>query len=172
MIRQSLKKWAGKTYRAYRKWRSQNAGILCYVRSSDAIRVLLARRVGSSRNRFFSGGGRWGGSGGGVNAGESLWEAAIRETIEEFGDHPVLGRALQKFGGDVPMHWNAGFPLYHFEVFLLELEEMPGQWPTPHAADGHEWDRFGWFSLKELPRPLLPGLSSLERRLELLEAEK
>ncbi len=88
--------------------------------------------------------GKWNGPGGKLKAGETALEAAVRETQEEVGVTPVLGREL----GNVTYHDDAyGELLVH--VFRaskwkgepIESEEMKPRWFTIQEIPYHEmWE--------------------------------
>lgn len=149
---------------------TRNAGILFYHVGGDGTEVLLARRS-SSRGR-----GLWGGSGGSasrVDRGD-LWRTAVRETLEEFGDHMAFrddrARFLQQ--STKPLFWDVRPPLYHFRIYAVELDAKPSlsQWPSRNqssAPDCWEWTDAQWFSVESLPPVCerLPGLWTLGLRL-------
>ena len=156
---------AGGIQRKIRHWLHQkNAGILFYYDSPEGRQVLLLKRSHGP------GKGLWGGSGGGADPSDgTLWHTAIRETLEEMGDHDAfrVARAV----ATEPEYWHVS-GLYHFRIYLLQLMEKPSLqlWPSQnrlHARDCHEWTEARWFPLGDLP-PVwqrLPGLWLLADRL-------
>lgn len=134
------------------------AGILFYYDGADGREFLLAKRTART------GRGRWGPSGGfRERYDRTLWDTAVRETREEFGDHAEVARALATFSGqgELPHNWLFVIPgLLRFRTYAIELEEKPGlqRWPSRHAVHGFEWSEAAWFSTKQLPGKLGPGL--------------
>ncbi|MBO0813383.1 MAG: NUDIX domain-containing protein [Microlunatus sp.] len=118
------------------------------LRRSD--RVLLSRRAGVSYSD-----GRWGLPGGHVEDGETMATAASRETLEEVGVRTdpaeLVPVGMSRYiDGDV-----AGL-----DVFFT-AERFSGE-PRPVS----ECDRVGWFTLDELPEPMVPWVpGSLRRHL-------
>ena len=86
----------------------QNAGILFYHRGRAGLELLLTRRA------IHPGRGWWGGSGGKQSWRDSgdLWRTAVRETREEYGDHPIFLRACYR-RTDTFMDGQAAGPLLH-----------------------------------------------------------
>ncbi|UHA72736.1 NUDIX hydrolase [Paenibacillus sp. 481] len=82
----------------------------------------------------------WSMPGGVVDAGESAWDAAIRECKEEL---QIDVTQLELAGIYFLAHRN-GY------IYVFRVLEYVG---TPQA-DGHEIDECGFFHLDELPRPI------------------
>lgn len=124
------------------------AGLLI-VRPSDG-RMLLTRR-----GPFESSPGYWDAPGGGVEQGETHLQAAIREGREELGGLPRLQI------GTEPVWWAPG-PFFAFALFPAELDESWEGW-EPSLSPEH--DAYGWFSLDEVPTPMLEGLKHSLKKL-------
>lgn len=124
------------------------AGLLI-MRPSDG-RMLLTRR-----GPFESSPGYWDAPGGGVEPGETHLQAAVREGREELGGLPRLDIATE------PVWW-APSPFFAFALFPAKLD---ASWEGWEPVLSQEHDSYGWFSLNELPKPMLEGLSHSLRKL-------
>jgi 8-oxo-dGTP pyrophosphatase MutT (NUDIX family) len=93
--------------------------------------------------------------GGGVERGESMAEAALKELREEAGLAPAPGSAPALFG----VYMNPGFRGDHIAVFVLR-----GVVPVPSDSQGEIVER-GFFSLAALPEGTTRA--TLERLAEL-----
>ena len=111
--------------------------------------VLLLRRSGTDpwRPHF------WNCPGGLVQAGESFYDAAVRELYEEAG---LSGIELKP-----------AFPLSPISVVFSGLYSQPGQSVT---LTDREHDAFGWFELGCLPEPLLVSTRILLERVALVQS--
>lgn len=145
---------------------ARNAGIIFYFNGPKDREILLVERS------FGRGRGLWGGSGGKWNASDaSLWKTAVRETLEEFGDHDVFRLARRPFmaGHQEPDGWEMSpFP-YHFKFFFISVAAKPSldEWPSRRAMNCNEWSRSQWFAVSCLP-PIwkrLPGVGTAAARL-------
>lgn len=116
------------------------AGLL--IMRSDG-RMLLTRR-----GPFESSPGYWDAPGGGVELGETHLEAAVREGREELGGLPRLEIATE------PVWWAPG-PSFAFALFPAKVD---ASWEDWEPTLNQEHDAYGWFSLSELPYPMLEGL--------------
>ncbi|MCB1171174.1 MAG: NUDIX domain-containing protein [Leptospiraceae bacterium] len=148
---------------------TRNAGILFYHRGAQGIQVLLVQRD------LRPGRGCWGGSGGKQEKGESsLWQTALRETREEFGDHDIfaLARAPYENTGHEPPFVDVGAPFYHFRLYLIPVAEKPSllHWPSRLASHSREWSRADWFSILHLP-PVWKRLPGLGRAVQALREQ-
>ena len=124
------------------------AGLLIY-RPEDG-RLLLTRRSREGSNP-----GVWDTAGGGVEAGETVMEAAIREGVEELGGLPRLKVETE------PVWW-APNPYFAFALFIARMERGQKAWKP---ALNEEHDAYGWFSRGDLPRPHLPAIDAAVRYL-------
>lgn len=117
------------------------AGLLLVARSSE--RVLLLQRSDAVSEP-----GYWALPGGKVDEGESPRSAAVRELEEEAGYDGAL-TVLKE-------------PIFIYEDIGLEFRTYFGYVERefePHL--NWESDDAGWFLLRELPKPLHPGVVSL-----------
>lgn len=116
------------------------AGLLIF-RPSDG-KVLMTRR-----GPYQSSAGYWDFAGGGVEAGETELEAALREGREELGSLPGLHI-------DTEPVWWAPNPFFAFATFLAQMDESGDAW---QPVLNPEHDQYGWFDPRELPVPSLEG---------------
>lgn len=120
---------------------SRAAGVLL-VRPDGRVLLLL-------RSRAVAWNGCWGLPGGHVERGETRWEAARRETIEEIGAMPRV-RVVEEIE-------RSGYT-----TFVSEISDAEARRLRPRLNFEH--DDWGWFG-ERLPRPLHPGLVSVLARL-------
>lgn len=120
--------------------RSYGAGIMIYDPAQD--KILLMKRAGDG-----SYSGYWDFAGGHVEAGENVFEGAVREGEEELGGLPGLNI-------DFNPVWTQPGPNFAFASFLGYLEPSQNGWEPDINFEHDEW---GWFSPDELPHPMLPG---------------
>lgn len=123
------------------------AGLL--IMRSDG-RMLLTRR-----GPFETSPGYWDAPGGGVEAGETHLQTAIREGREELGGLPKLDIATE------PIWW-APSPFFAFATFPAKLD---ASWEGWEPTLSNEHDAYGWFSPADLPKPMLEGLQHILRQL-------
>jgi 8-oxo-dGTP pyrophosphatase MutT (NUDIX family) len=116
------------------------AGLLIF-RPRDGSILMTRRASGESHPGY------WDFTGGGVEEGETELQAAIREGREELGGLPRL-----KVGTEPD--WWAPSPFFAFALFLAQMDASGDGW-EPSLSDEH--DLYGWFSLKQLPSPMLEG---------------
>jgi predicted NUDIX family NTP pyrophosphohydrolase len=144
--------------------KNSSAGILLYRRAKDGIEVLLIRPGGP----FWRGRdeGAWMIPKGGIDAGETALEAAVREFTEEMGSAPVgtpvpLCTVRQKGG-----KWVEAFALegdfdpagLSSNSFTLEYPPRSGQF-----RDFPEVEEARWFTLEEArPKMLASQLPILD----------
>ena len=148
---------------------TRNAGILFYSRGVQGVQVLLVQR------NLRPGHGCWGGSGGKQERWESsLWQTAVRETLEEFGDHDIfaLARASYESVGGEPPFVEVGAPFYHFRLYLMAMAEKPSllDWPSRRATHSREWYNADWFSIDHLP-PVWKRLPGLGRAVQAIREQ-
>ena len=110
-------------------------------------RVLLHRRGPQARDHR----GDWDGGAGGVEFGESLLEAVVREVREEYGleaivDEQLLSYTISRENDNHKTHW-IGTP------FLIRVDGAA----QIKKEEGYV-DEIGWFAIDTLPEPLHPGL--------------
>lgn len=102
--------------------------VLCFLVRPDEVLLAMKKRG--------FGTGRWNGVGGKPGPGESLREAAVRETKEEIGITPLALRpvaTLDFYFPEVPLEkdWNQQVHVYlvdNWEGEPVESEEMKPQW--------------------------------------------
>lgn len=111
----------------------------CAVLDSSG-RVLLQRRGEAE--------GPWGLPGGGMELGETLEAAAVRETREETGLDVRPDELLGVYTG--PLHTYANGDVVQSVVVVLTATQVGGRL----SADGTETLDLGWFSLDDLPLPV------------------
>ena len=101
-------------------------------------RVFLAKRGREARNES----GKWEFPGGGVEFGETLEQAIVREVMEEYGiEISVLG-LLDVVNHLIPeegQHWVS-------PTFLCSI--VSG---TPRIREPHKCDEIGWFAIDNIP---------------------
>ena len=103
--------------------------------------MLLGLRSEASRNEA----GKWTAPGGCVEFGETLEEAVVRETMEEYGIEVEVTRLLKLHNHILPgenQHWVN--PI--FEARLVKGE--------PKMMEPHKIVKIGWFPLDRLPENL------------------
>lgn len=115
------------------------AGLLI-VRTTD-MKILLLRR-----SEMVTKSGYWAAPGGGVEAGETEKDAAIREGYEELGGLPEDLRIEEEAS------WYAEGPFFAFATFMATTADR--NW-TPRINPEH--DQWGWFDPRKLPSPIMPG---------------
>jgi 8-oxo-dGTP diphosphatase / 2-hydroxy-dATP diphosphatase len=147
---------------------------LCLLKKDNQILLGLKKRG--------FGQGRWNGFGGKLEVGESIEEAAIRETVEECG---VKLLDLKKFGQlDFEFHDKLGsimevhlFTSENFSGEPVETEEMKPQWfQISEIPFAEMWaDDEHWFPLflegKKFKGKFLFGENDLVLEKELIEVE-
>jgi mutator protein MutT len=112
---------------------------------ADIRRTLLLLRRGEKillamKKRGF-GEGKWNGVGGKIEAGETLEEALVRETVEEIGVTPKSWRAVAELDfiqdAETPDPW-------HMYVYAYMCEEWEGE-PSESEEMRPEWFNIGDF---------------------------
>lgn len=118
---------------------------------SGAGAVIVCRETGRllipKRSAFVNEPGTWGTWGGAIDEGENPREAVKRELEEESGYYGEMKI--------VPLHvfeHNSGFKYYNFLILVEEEFEPQLNWET---------ERYGWFNLNELPKPLHFGFKGI-----------
>lgn len=106
----------------------------------EAGRVLLQRRADSH--------GPWGLPGGAMELGETLEQAAVRETREETGLDVAPDGLLGAYTG--PLHTYANGDVVQAVVVVLTAKRVGGEL----AVDESETVDLGWFDPEELPTPV------------------
>jgi len=121
-------------------------------------RVFLALRGKEARNERH----RWEFPGGGVEFGEGLEEALVREVREEYGFEIEVTGLLDVVNHIIPaekQHWVS-------PTFLCLVKSG-----TPSIREPHKCEEIGWFSLDQLPEQQLTiaskkSLESLRKRFK------
>jgi ADP-ribose pyrophosphatase YjhB (NUDIX family) len=106
----------------------------------DSGRVLLQRRGDAQ--------GPWGLPGGAMELGETLEEAAVRETLEETGLNVRPDGLLGVYSG--PLHTYANGDVVQAVVVVLTAKQIGGRL----SVDGAETVDLGWFDFEDLPIPI------------------
>jgi mutator protein MutT len=131
-------------------------GVGAVIRDRDG-KCFLARRGKEARNES----GKWEFPGGGVEFGERLEDALIREIREEFGFEVAVERLLDVVNHIIPdenQHWVS-------PTFLCKHKSG-----TPRILEPHKCGEIGWFGLDEIPagKLTLASTKSLESLRRLL----
>ncbi len=131
-------------------------GVGAVIRDCDG-KCFLARRGKAARNES----GKWEFPGGGVEFGERLEDALIREIREEYGFEVTVLRLLDVVNHIIPdenQHWVS-------PTFLCGVKSG-----TAGIREPHKCDEIGWFGLDQIPEGKLTiaskkSLESLRRFL-------
>lgn len=121
-------------------WGNAGAGALIIAKSTG--RMLIPKR-----SAFVNEPGTWGTWGGAIDPGETGEEAVRRELYEESGYSGEMGI--------IPLHvfkHESGFRYYNFLVIVDDEFSPSLNWET---------ERFGWFTMNNLPKPLHFGLKGV-----------
>lgn len=139
-----------------------SAGLLCFRRDTDALRVLLVHPGGPFWVKKDAG--AWSIPKGEVRPGEALIDAALREVAEEIGIRPEgdfleLAPARQA-GGKVVHAWAIACDV---DVSTIRSNEFEMEWPPKSGRMQRfpEVDRAAWFDVDEARRRMLAGQVSL-----------
>jgi 8-oxo-dGTP pyrophosphatase MutT (NUDIX family) len=121
------------------------AGLLPFTAGPDGVRVLLALRSEGTHQ-----GGTWGTVGGAIEAGETPWDAAVREAAEEAEGLPLAGaEAAGSHRFDCGCGWT-------YTTFPVRLPGEPGGIVRP----GWENHELRWVPAEDVDRyDLHPGLA-------------
>ena len=92
--------------------------------------------------------GTWGLPGGAMELGETLEEAAVRETREETGLDVRPDELLGVYTG--PLHTYANGDVVQAVVVVLTAQQFGGRL----TIDGSETVGLGWFDFEDLPAPI------------------
>jgi predicted NUDIX family NTP pyrophosphohydrolase len=148
-----------------------SAGLLCFRRDADAVRVLLVHPGGPLWAKKDEG--AWSIPKGEPAPGESLRDAALRETSEEIGIMPagdLIGLVpVRQAGGKMVHAWAVECDV---DTAQIRSNEFEMEWP-PKSGQMRafpEIDRAGWFTLAEARTRMLAGqrplLDQLTERLD------
>ena len=126
-------------------------------------KVFLARRGKEARNEN----GKWEFPGGGVEFGETLEHAVVREVFEEYGLTIKVESLLDVVDHIIPaenQHWVS-------PTFICRVTKG-----TPHIREPHKCDEIGWFVLDQIPFDRITiasrkSLESLKKRLRTLSGD-
>lgn len=94
--------------------------------------------------------GKWAFPGGGLETGETAFEAAIREFREETGLD--VDRELFRPFGDRSLHERENGEHYVMDYFTVDL-----RWQLPRCTEPHKHSPWKLFALHDLPRPIGPS---------------
>jgi 8-oxo-dGTP diphosphatase len=109
---------------------------------NSAGRVFLAKRGRDVQNES----GKWEFPGGGVEFGETLEQALVREVKEEYGIAIEVETLLDVVDHLIPgekQHWIS-------PTFLCRIRSG-----TPRIREPHKCDEIGWYALEEIPKDQL-----------------
>jgi 8-oxo-dGTP diphosphatase len=134
-------------------------GVGAVIFNSDG-RVFLAKRGRDVRNES----GKWEFPGSGVEFGEELESALVREVKEEYGVTVEVLTLLDVVNHLVPeekQHWVS-------PTYLCTITSG-----TPRIKEPHKCDEIGWYALDEIPedRLTIASRKSLERLRKYLRKE-
>ena len=135
-------------------------GVGAVIRNSEG-KLFLALRGKAARNEA----GTWEFPGGGVEFGEGLEHALIREVREEYGFEIEVVELLDVVNHIIPdegQHWVS-------PTFLCRVTSG-----APSILEPHKCDEIGWFRLEDIPVHRLSiaskkSLESLKKRLAAME---
>jgi mutator protein MutT len=121
-------------------------------------KIFLAKRGKEARNES----GKWEFPGGGVEFGEALEQALVREVKEEYGFDIEVQELLDVVNHIIPdekQHWVS-------PTFLCRVKNG-----TPRIMEPHKCDEIGWFELDEIPEEKLTiasrkSLESLRKKFQ------
>jgi 8-oxo-dGTP diphosphatase len=119
------------------------AGVLFVVAASEGPRVMLQLRSG-----FAHEGGTWSCAGGALDQGETPFEGALREAVEEVGPPPEPHRLLGEYVFEPADDWT-------YTTVVVGLDRPFG------FSQNFETDAVDWVALDDVDnRPLHPGFAS------------
>ena len=116
-------------------------GVGAVIFNSDG-KVFLAKRGREARNES----GRWEFPGGGVEFGETLEQALVREVMEEYGIAIEVQALFDVVNHIIPrekQHWVS--PTYLCRI----------KCGTPCIREPNKCDEIGWYNLREIPEDQL-----------------
>ena len=127
-------------------------------------KIFLAKRGKEARNES----GKWEFPGGGVEFGEALEQALVREVKEEYGFDIEVQELLDVVNHIIPdekQHWVS-------PTFLCRYKAG-----SPRIREPHKCDEIGWFELDRIPVEKLTiaskkSLESLRRKFTAENAER
>jgi 8-oxo-dGTP diphosphatase len=125
-------------------------GVGAIIFNSDG-RVFLAKRGRDVQNES----GKWEFPGGGVEFGEALEQALVREVMEEYGFAIEVQTLLDVINHLIPeekQHWVS-------PTYLCTIKSG-----NPRIREPHKCDEIGWYALDEIPgnRLTIASQKSLE----------
>lgn len=98
----------------------------------------------------------WATVGGGVEEGETFFEAAQREVVEELGEMPQLGKV---FGY---IDFEQGDFIYR--TFFATITNKD-EWKITLNPENSD---YGWFSVNEMPQPLHKNFATTLKRVHII----
>lgn len=126
--------------------KQQNIGACVIVTNSQGSKILLGKRLNSYRSGWY------GMPGGRLDVGEPLDECAKRELVEETA---IMAKSVEFLG---TIRENQG--KYDFIHFVFKCNEYEG---TVTLTEPDKCEGWEWYSLDNLPKPILPGhVSAIE----------
>lgn len=119
------------------------AGVVFFVREARGIAVMLQKR-----SAFAHEGGTWSCAGGALDEGESVYDAALRESSEEVGDVPAEHRLVGHYVFSPAHDWT-------YTTVVIEVARRFG------SSMNFETDAVDWVLTTEVDRrPLHAGFAA------------
>jgi len=115
----------------------------CFVAHDGKGNILLMQRSKNARDEH----GRWDNIGGGIEFGETIEEALLRECHEELCTEPLDMQFLTVYDA----HRTINGERSHWVAVIYAVQVDPTK---VKIGEPHKFDDIGWFTSKNLPSPL------------------